>query len=346
MNQPLTSLPYVLGKPGITGIIKTTPEDFRVEEILSFEASGAGEHVMLRIEKRGENTDYVARQLARFVQTSVREIGYAGLKDRHGCTVQWFSVRVPLKTELDWHPLESATIRILEMRRNTRKLQKGAISGNRFEIVVRQLSGDHADLERRLIHIRERGVPNYFGAQRFGHQGNNLDQALALFAGTLERIDSHRRGIYLSAARSYLFNLVLAERVKENIWDQAINGDAFMFSGSRSFFKPESITSEILRRVDEREIHPSGPLWGLGDHPTTDQAELLEDAIAGENVELCQGLERFGLEMARRPLRVCPTKMEWDFIEPDHLSLRFNLPAGAYATTLLRELVTTDFSDE
>jgi tRNA pseudouridine13 synthase len=341
----MTDLPYAFGPPAGTGTVKAAPEDFLVEEILGFEPSGEGEHVFLRIEKRGENTDYVARRLAAFARAPQRDVGYAGLKDRHGRTVQWFSVRVPVKTELDWRPLETETLRVLDVRRNARKLKKGAAAGNRFDITVRRLAGDRAEIERRLHRIAEQGVPNYFGAQRFGHDGSNIDRALALFAGTSDRIDPQRRGIYLSAARSLVFNRVLAARVADGTWDQAVPGDVFMFPDSRSFFKPEALTPDILQRVAEREIHPSGPLWGKGENPASDRAATVEAAAVADLAEICGGLERFGLDMARRQLRVCPLRMEWEFSEPDGLRLRFTLPAGAYATTVLRELIAADFPD-
>ncbi|HYE37459.1 tRNA pseudouridine(13) synthase TruD [Methylocaldum sp.] len=346
MGDLTTALPHAFGGPAGTGVIKTSPEDFVVEELLGFEPSGEGEHVFLRVEKRGENTEYVARQLARFAGIRARDIGYAGLKDRHGKTAQWYSVWLPGKAEPDWQQLESSSLSLLEVRRNSRKLKKGPATGNRFEITVRELKSDPSLLEQRLKQIGERGVPNYFGTQRFGRDGQNVVKALALFAGTLERGDTHRRGIYLSAARSYLFNRILANRVMQNIWDQAVSGDAFMFPDSRSFFKPETFTPDITQRLEAKEIHPSGVLWGRGTPVVTDQALAIEAVIAEEETDLCRGLEDYGVDMARRPLRVCPEDFRWELSDPTSLRLRFTLPAGAYATTVLRELVDTDYSDD
>ncbi|CAI8953336.1 tRNA pseudouridine(13) synthase TruD [Methylocaldum szegediense] len=346
MGDSNAALPYAFGGPAGTGAIKTSPEDFIVEEVLGFEPSDQGEHVFLRIEKRGENTDYVARQLARFAGVSARDIGYAGLKDRHGKTIQWFSVWLPGKPEPDWRQLESPSLRILQVRRNGRKLRKGAAVANRFKITVRELKHDPAVLEQRLKQVAARGVPNYFGTQRFGREGHNVAKASALFAGTLGRADPHRRGIYLSAARSYLFNRILASRVAQNNWDQAISGDVFMFSDSRSFFKPETITPEITQRIEAREIHPSGVLWGKGTPAVSDQALAIEAAIVEEESELCRGLEAFGLEMARRPLRLCPEGFNWELCDRSRLRLCFTLPSGAYATAVLRELIDIDHSDD
>jgi tRNA pseudouridine13 synthase len=345
MSDPTTALPYAHGGPAGTGQAKATPEDFVVEELLGFEPSGEGEHEFLRIEKRGENTDYVARQLAKFAGIPIRNVGYAGLKDRHGRTIQWFSVQLPGKAGPDWHALDSESLRVLDIARNHRKLKKGAAAGNRFEITVRELRADRDVLEQRLNQVAGQGAPNYFGAQRFGHGGQNLVRARELFEGSLGRVDPHKRGLYLSAARSEIFNQLLARRVTDGTWNQALEGDAFMFQDSRSFFKPEALTSEILQRVADKDIHPSGVLWGTSPSAATDAAAAIEQAVAGDLADFCRGLENFGLETARRPFRLCSERMHWEFPEPDTLRLSFTLPAGAYATTVLRELVSTDLSD-
>ncbi|MGZ8217596.1 tRNA pseudouridine(13) synthase TruD [Methylomagnum sp.] len=345
-TNPTLALPHAHGGPVGTGQIKTAPEDFVVEEILGFDPSGDGEHEFLRVEKRGENTEYVARQLARFAGIPARNVGYAGLKDRHGRTIQWFSVQLPGKAGPDWTQLGSESIRVLDVARNNRKLKKGAAFGNRFELTVRELAGDRAALEQRLSQIAEQGVPNYFGSQRFGWDGQNLERARELFDGTAGRMDPHKRGIYLSAARSEIFNQLLARRVADGTWNRAIPGDAFMFGDSRSFFK-EELTPDILQRVADKAIHPSGVLWGVGESAATDEASAIEQAVAAELGEFCRGLEQFEVETARRPLRLCPEEMRWEFpeSEPATLRLSFALPAGAYATTLLRELVGSDFAD-
>ena len=341
MSTVTSPLPYAYGAPPGTGSLKLTPDDFQVEEILGFEPSGSGEHVFLHIEKRGENTDFVARQLARFANVPLRETGYAGLKDRHGVTRQWFSVKVPVKTELDFSVLESENLKILTTARNTRKLKKGAARGNRFIITIRQLNGERPALDTRLAQIAETGVPNYFGSQRFGHDGGNIEQALALFAGELGRIDPHKRGLYLSAARSEIFNRVLAARVEQGTWNQAVPGDVFMFPDSHSFFTAD-LTPDTLERIATRRIHASGPLWGAGDNPVSLEAAELENRITVQLDTLCRGLERHGLEMARRPLRLCPENLQWEYPEPGSLRLSFCLPSGAYATTLIRELIQED----
>lgn len=345
MDNPTSALPYAHGGPVGTGTLKAAPEDFRVAEILSFVPSGEGEHVFLHVEKRGENTDYVARQLAKFAGIPARNVGYAGLKDRHGLTSQWYSVQLPGQTGPDWQAIESPSLRILEVNRNSRKLKQGAAIGNRFQITVRQLDGDRAAIEDRLRQIAEHGVPNYFGAQRFGRDGQNLVRAQELFVGTAGRIDPHKRGLYLSSARSEIFNRLLARRVSAGTWHQAVSGDAFMFPDSRSFFKPEALTADVLERLAAKIIHPSGVLWGKSPSAATDAAAAIEQEVAEELADFCRGLEEFGLETARRPFRLCPEDLRWEFAE-DSVCLWFSLPSGAYATTVLREWVGTDFSDE
>ena len=339
MSDPTADLPHALGEPAGTGALKLSPEDFIVEEILGFQPSGAGEHVFLFIEKRGENTEYVGRQLARFAGIPARQVSYAGLKDRQGVTRQWFSLQMPGMTEPDWKAFESDSVRILETGRNARKLRKGGASGNRFELTLRKLDASPADLEARLATIREQGVPNYFGPQRFGHEGRNLEHARALFADPGRRIDPHRRGLYLSAARSEIFNRILAARVQAGHWNLAILGDVFMFGDSHSFFKPDSIDADIKQRIQNRAIHPSGVLWGTTPSTATGEALAIETEAVRPLAELTAGLERMGLETARRPFRLCPEELAWTFPASNAMRLRFTLPSGAYATTVLRELV-------
>jgi tRNA pseudouridine13 synthase len=340
MGDPTENLPRAHGGPAGTGQAKAAPEDFVVEEVLGFELSGDGEHVFLKIEKRGENTEYVARRLARHAGISVRNVGYAGLKDRHGRTVQWYSVQLPGKEGPDWRELESDSLRVLATGRNNRKLRKGAAAGNRFQILVREVRAERERLEAILNRCRDAGIPNYFGAQRFGQGGGNLDRARELFENPGFRPSPHERGLYLSAARSEIFNRILALRVERRLWDQPVPGDAFMFQGSGSFFASPEITDDIRERNAARAIHPAGTLWGRGQPAGTGTAAALEsEAVAGVE-DLCRGLERFDLETSCRPLRVCPENLRWDFPEPCVLRLDFGLPPGAYATALLRELFT------
>ncbi len=338
-----STLPYAFGSPPATGKIKIKPEDFIVEEILGFELTGEGEHIFLKIQKRGENTDYLARQIAKYAGLPKMAVSYGGMKDRFGLTTQWFSVHIPGKREVDWSGLESESVSVLEAIRHNRKLKKGALKGNRFEITVRELEGEKSLVEENLTRVKSAGVPNYFGPQRFGREGNNLVQAGALFKGELKLRGRNLEGIYLSAARSEIFNQVLARRVEANNWNQAMAGDVFMFADSQSFFRAE-LGPETLARVAVLEIHPSGPLWGKGELATTGEALAIETATANELSVFSGGLEQIGMETSRRPLRLVVPDLDWEFCEENALRLHFTLPAGAYATVVLREVVAFEGS--
>src|SRR5688500_11436911 len=259
----MTALPRAHGEAVLSARIRSVPEDFRVEEVDAFEASGSGEHLLLAIEKRGMNTAFAARRIAEWAGVPESAIGYAGLKDRHAVTRQRFSVHLPKKVAPDIAQLESDELRVLEHTWHSRKLPRGALVGNRFVLVLRDVRGDREAIERRLQAIAQRGVPNYFGEQRFGRGGDNVAQALAMFAG--RRVRREERTLLLSAARSELFNRVLAARVRAGNWDSALEGEVWSLAGSRSVFGPEPFTDELARRLAQFDIHPSGPLWGRGE---------------------------------------------------------------------------------
>lgn len=322
--------------PLIHARLRAAPEDFVVEEQMPFTPAGAGEHLWLKISKRGLNTDRAAQVLAKAAGVARRDVGYAGMKDRHAVTVQWFSLHVPGRTP-EFSALPPG-LEVLEAVRHTRKLRIGALAGNRFTILLRECTGDREATARRIEELRVRGVPNYFGEQRFGHEGGNLERARAMFAGADKTGDRKLRGIYLSAARSLLFNEVLARRVADGAWDRMLAGDVMILNGSRSFFVPEAMDAILARRLDEGDIHPSGPLWGKGALPTGGRARELEQAIAAEHSGFATGLEAAGLEQERRALRVIPTELEAEWLDAATLRLRFALPAGSYATAVLREV--------
>jgi tRNA pseudouridine13 synthase len=338
--------PYVYGSPSGVGNIRSVPEDFVVYENLAFEPSGDGEHVFLQIQKTGENTDYVARQLARFANVRQRDIGYAGLKDRHAVTTQWFSVWLPGKPEPDWTTFESdnINIKVLQTIRHARKLKRGVLSGNNFEITIHDWQGNQTKTIEQLSLIKANGIANYYGEQRFGNQGQNVNKVLAMFRG--EKISREQRSLYLSAARSYLFNKILSERVAAGNWDQALAGDTFMFDGSNTTFKSELPDAEIHRRLAAKTIHPSGVLWGKGAVDVSADAYVIEQKIIGANDELTEGLVTYGVDKARRALRVNVGNLEWEFGNQSILQLRFTLPAGSYATSVLREIIAAKNIDK
>lgn len=334
-------LPYAGGLPSASGVLRRLPEDFQVEEDLGFEPTGAGEHVFLRIRKRGENTDWVARQLARLAGVKPVDVGYAGLKDRQAVTAQWFSVSLPGGAEPDWTRLADESLQVLAVKRHNRKLRKGALKGNWFRLVVRDVQGDRTALEARLRRVAAEGVPNYFGEQRFGNHGGNLERARDLFTGKLRERSPHKRGLYLSAARALLFNEVLARRVREGTWNHSLAGDAMMLAGTHSFFVIDEVDVEIRRRCAEMDIHPSGPLWGKGEPHTRVEARRLEESALAAFESWRRGLERCGLTQERRSLRLEVKDLEWEFSAEDELCVSFRLTAGAYATMVMREIVHT-----
>jgi tRNA pseudouridine13 synthase len=258
------------------------------------------------------------------------------MKDRHAVTTQAFSVQPAGVPEPDWNALASESLRVLSHARHRRKLKRGALKGNRFELVLRDVAGDRERAEAVLRAIAARGVPNHFGEQRFGRGGDNVAQALAMFRG--RRMERKLGAILLSAARSHLFNVVLDRRVREDTWDRAIDGEVFCLAGSRSWFGPEPFSDALAARLATGDIHPSGPLWGRGELPTAGAAATLERAIAEEHAELAAGLVAAGLERDRRALRLIPRGLAWTWRDDAALHLTFGLPAGAYATTVLREL--------
>lgn len=327
------------GGPVGTGRLRSRPEDFEVEEILGFKPDGEGQHVLLWVQKRDTNTDWLAGRLARFAGVKRRDVGYAGLKDRHAVTRQWFSVDLAGRDAPDWSMLDLEGVTVLRAERHGRKLRRGTLQGNRFRLVIREVAAKPSVLEERLATVQRLGVPNYFGAQRFGRNGANLQAAAAMFRGRKIR-DRHARSLYLSAARSRVFNDILHVRVQRGDWNRPLAGDVMMLAGTRSHFLAGEADAELARRVREFDIHPTGPLWGRGELPTQAEARAMEAELPRRHPVFCQGLEQAGLEQERRPLRLPVPDLGWT-IDPDArtLTLTFTLPAGAYATTVLREIV-------
>lgn len=337
MTTAELELPRAHGHPPLAAELRRSPEDFRVEEVLGYEADGTGEHVLLWVEKRGANTEWVARELARFAGVSPLQVGYAGLKDRQAVTRQAFTVQLAGRDEPDWTALGHGDVKVLASARHKRKLKRGGLRGNRFVLVLRHVSGNHEAAEQVLQTIATRGVPNYFGEQRFGREGGNVEQARAMFAG--RRVERDKRSILLSAARSQIFNSVLAARVEQGAWDTPLEGDIWSLAGSRSWFGPEPFDEALAERLAQGDIHPSGPLWGEGEPPTQAVAGALERAVAAAHAELAQGLAAAKMEQERRPLRLLPKQLAWRWLDSESLELSFELPAGAYATVVVRELV-------
>lgn len=325
------------GEPLVQGLIKQSPQDFKVDEVLGFIPSGGGEHDFLLIEKTDSNTTWVARQLAQHANIATRDVGYAGMKDRHAVTTQWFSIRRPTGFGTDWGSLELRGVQILEQTRHSRKLKRGAHRGNKFRIIIREPSAPRDAIEKRLQTITDLGVPNYFGLQRFGHAGNNLELAKRLFAGG--RLKRDQRSIALSAARSFLFNEILATRVGEGSWNSVTVGEAVNLDGTNSIFTAESVDAELIERIRSLDVHPTAALWGRGPLQCSGESSDKDCAAAAKYAELATGLERHGVSILRRATRLKAQGLDWN-ISDSTLELVFRLGSGGFATALLRELIT------
>lgn len=331
-------LPHAFGGPPLAARLRARPADFIVDEQLAFGADGDGEHALLRIRKTSANTEWVARRLASLAGVPVKAVGYAGLKDRHAITTQWFSVHLGPLPEPRWRLLAEDGIEVLEQHRHRRKLKRGSLAGNRFQIRLREVTGDVDAAAARIAILAARGVPNYFGPQRFGRGEGNLFRAQALFAGSAPRASRQQQGLWLSAVRSQLFNEVLAYRVERAAWTTALVGDRLQLRGSQSHFLVETLDERILERVRSGDVMPTGPLFGAGEPLTAAAVLALEEQVAARYPAWMAGLAAAGLKQERRALRLDIEDLELEQVSATELNLRFQLPAGSYATTLIREL--------
>jgi tRNA pseudouridine13 synthase len=335
----------------VSAKLKTLAEDFIVEEHIPVEFSGEGEHCWIYVKKTGCNTDWIAQQLARYCGVKKMAVAYAGLKDRHAVTSQWFSVQLPGKPAPQWSNFESfiaekgsaEKIQVLQSFRHNRKLQRGALKSNQFKITLRDLSDTSNEtfevLKQRCDAIAKHGVANYFGSQRFGRNYSNLDQAIKLFSNPGFKLARHKRSIYLSAARSWLFNSILSARVNLAIWDRRLPGDVFMLDKKSACFKDDA-DAGLDGRLDRNEIHPTAILWGEGDTMARLDAAALESQILDKFPVYLAGLLSARLQAQHRACRVVPGQLEC-YRQDDDFIVSFTLPAGSYATVVLGEI----FSD-
>jgi tRNA pseudouridine13 synthase len=255
-------------------------------------------------------TRRMAQNLAGLYGVAPVDVGYAGMKDKRAVTCQWFSVHTPLAADLAC----TAGYQVLERSRHERKLRRGQLARNAFQVCLRGVSGE--GWHERLAVVAASGVPNYFGPQRFGR--DNLARALDWLPQRRRRsISRFKQGLYLSVLRSYLFNEVLARRVREDSWRELLPGDVAVGS------------------------MPTAPLWGRGRSATAALAGELELAALEPHAALCDGLEHAGVQQQRRPLALVPRDLIWES-EGCDVFLRFELPPGGYATSLLAEVFTLE----
>lgn len=371
-NNPadFSLLAYAQSKPELIAQLKKEPEDFVVEEVSSNQLSGTGEHLWCWVEKRQQNTDWVAGQLAKWAQTSKKNIGFAGQKDRHSVSRQWFSIHLPGKPDPDLNELDVEGVIILSQARHNRKLQRGDLVGNQFLISLKNIqakatNANNAEikelqftLEKRLQTIQQQGFPNYFGSQRFGWQGNNLQEAQKLFAIPADKAAQKRnkrnrnqsqrnkQGLYVSAVRSWMFNELLSLRIQENTWNQSIHGDLILLDD-----KPQAITNDEM--LSDNKFNALGTLFGDAALCTEGHAKALEERIQNQHPIWMKGLQDRRVQPAYRSFAIIPQNFSWQWLEKSasqgdagvqflpSLQLSFQLPAGCFATALLRECVDT-----
>lgn len=299
-----------------SGSLKLNNADFIVTELPLALPSGEGEHIWVQVKKDGANTAFVAQRIAEYAGVKENDVGYAGLKDRYAITEQGFSIYFPKGETPDFMQLTHDEFTVLSQSRHAKKLRRGDLLGNHFEIILRDVEGDKVLIEANLERIQQHGVPNYFGPQRFGHDGGNVEQGRLMVSREIRVRNPKMKGIYLSAVRSYVFNEILGERISNGLWSKVLAGDLLDGSGL-----------------------PTGALWGRGRVNTTDAAGEMENKIAKQHASLCEGMEHAGLSQDRRTLAAIPKEMTWEWLDASQLKLSFSLAPGNYATSVLRELL-------
>ncbi len=339
---------YYFAKPVSTGIFKFQADDFQVVEDLGYEPCGEGEHQFVFIEKTNTNTAFVAEQLAKFVGLPLRQISYAGRKDKYAVTQQWFGIHAPGVDDFDFSDWQLDGVKVIKQTRHNKKLRTGQLKGNHFTITLRQVVHPEAIIER-LEQIAIHGVPNYYGEQRFGvmrlndmgevQRGGNLVMAERMVNGETIR-HRNKRSMALSALRSWLFNEVLSHRMEQNTFDTVLLGDALVLTGSNSFFINRENEQESQSRYEDKDVCPSAPLWGKGQLATEAKAAEIENAVANEHPEVTTFLRENGFEQERRAIKIWPKELTWQS-KGDSFTISFSLPTGCFATSVLRECVET-----
>lgn len=329
-------LNYLYNEPLSIGRLKAEFADFIVREELGYELAGEGEFVAVKIRKTNANTLFVGEKLAKFAGISERDMSYAGLKDRHAITEQWFCLHLAGKETPDFSSFECEGVEVLEVTRHNRKIRVGALEGNHFELLLRDVA-ESEDLNQRLQQLQAVGFPNYFTEQRFGRDGHNLTQAQRWAKGEISVKDRKKRSFYLSAARSEVFNLVVSERIADGLMHQVLENDYVQLAGSNSFFcVNENEISESQDRLDRADLLLTAPL--IGEKSLETAANSSEKAIIEQHRELVELMKKERMNTARRAMLCKPKDLEWQF-EAEGLRLKFFLESGSYATGLVRELI-------
>ncbi len=332
MTQLMSSLAYWHGKPTISAVYKHLPEHFIVREHLGYEFSGAGEHLMVLIQKQGENTSFVANELAKYCKVKSKDVGWAGLKDRHAITEQWLSIHLPKQQSVDFSAFEQQYphIKILTTARHHKKLRAGELQGNFFEITLTQVT-DMPSLIERLHKIEQLGVPNYFGAQRFGRDENNLSEARRWGRDKVRTRNQNKRSLYLSTARSAIFNQIVSQRIEQYVFDKVLEGDILQFES------PLLVSAENYAEYQTDSKLITAALAGDNALPSKEQALAIEQAIVDAEPNLMALIRGNRMRHDRRNVRLMAKELSWTN-DTNNLTLSFYLDSGCFATSILREL--------
>lgn len=353
-GAPGAARPRLSGVPLWQAAIKQTPESFRVDEDLGFAPSGAGNHWLVRLEKRDMTTGALVDWMAKVTGTRSRDIGFSGLKDRKAITTQWLSIPHESFDPAGFErACERESIGLLEIDRHDRKLRRGTHRGNRFRLQIEKVEpvdvntdSDLATyLAQRTPELASRGMANYFGEQRYGRQFGNLRGLLEWGQGIRTgRPKRQARNWLLSTLRSSIFDHALADRIAAGTVGRVEPGDLLQLAGSRSRFLAEPDELDALQmRLEEGDIVPTGPLWGENGSQAGDGVAARENALADEM------LARFGestwrhwladwrVEADRRPFAVRVPDLDYR-LEEGAVDISFSLPPGSYATELVAEL--------
>lgn len=348
---------YAWSKPTVTGDLKTHVQDFYVEEQLGFEPDDKGEFCFVFIEKQGVNTDFLAKRLAQMAGIAPNKVTYSGVKDRHACTRQWFCLHV-LNQEPDFSNIQEAfrepeSVRVVAQLRHSKKLRTGAHLANRFVIRLREVTGDLDELEGRLNLIKQGGVPNYYGPQRFGINGNNLHNGkdFVLKGRQSRRKLAKTESFWLSAIRSWCFNEALSDQVENGMWMRLCDGDIAQFQHKDEQFRVKEVGALMHLKVMHGEISPVLPLisegWEAGTGPQRESA-IKASLSDSDSMELVDALIAFDLSRDSRLARLVPMNMAWELLREGEgnaqLIVEFSLTKGCFATSILREMI--DFTDK
>lgn len=354
------SLAQAYPKAVLSAIYKHMPQDFVVEEILTLDFSGSGEHLWIYVQKQGMNTNFVAKQLAKWANIPLKDVGFSGLKDRYAVTSQWFSLRLPKKqapnTPFFYQNSQGQSVewaKVIRQHWHHKKLNRGTHQTNHFVIRLKEVQGNLQQIDKLLTLIKAQGVPNYFGEQRFGREGQNLSKALAFL--TLDAASQKKQAtkkhkeqisLLLSTARSTIFNQILSQRVTDGSWLTGLDGEVLNLAGSHSIFYAECLDESLKKRIKENDIYPTASLWGVREDKLKADSprERVEQATICQNdvlKTLALGLEQYGIKAMQRPLKLLPTNFNWQWqmtADNPELILSFSLPAGSFATSVLLAL--------